>query len=319
MKYSIIKSQIEKNKEDIIGVKGRNLQNFSEAAFSWKYRDRPFSKAHNWLAQDQSGSFVGMASIFQRKFCLNGESIIAGVVGDFAVDKKHRVFGPALELQKKAKKSIEENNIDFIYSFPNKRAVLVEIRAGYVEIGKQERFVKLLKTEINFKNYIKIPFFLKLIAKIVDFILKIASKEIQYSRRKTQNFKVENLAFFDARFDRLWGKCSKQFRIMGKRTADFLNWRYKQCPMRKYEIFVVCNKGDKEIVGYIVYYVNKEIHYIVDMLSLDIGSSLDVLILKFIVYSRKESATSISIAYFGNELIKHKLRGVGFYPRKEQF
>ncbi len=318
MRYSVIKAQIEKNKENIIAVKRRNLGNFSELTFFWKYRDCPFSEAFNWLAQDQSGNFVGMASIFPRKFSLNGELLVAGVAGDFAVDKKHRAFGPALQLQKTALESIKENNISFIYSFPNKHSAQVMVRAGYVEIGRIERFVKLLKTEHKFKKYIRFPFIAKLTAKIIDLILKVTSSETQYNGKKMQDFNVENLAFFDKRFDRLWEKCSKQFRVMGERTSDFLNWRYKQCPINNYEIFIVHKKGAEEIIGYIVYYVNNDIFHIIDMLSLDLGNFLDILIAKFIIYSRKESISLISIAYFGNNLIKEKLRKFGFYAREKR-
>ncbi|MCK5267144.1 MAG: GNAT family N-acetyltransferase [Spirochaetes bacterium] len=315
MKYSIIEAHIEKDRDNIVAIKRRNLKNSSDSTFIWKYKDNACGNVYNLLAKDDNGNAVGMTSLFPRRFYLNGQAVSAAVAGDFAVDKKHRAFGPALNLQKTSLSNMKNCGFSFIYALPNKFSAPVMLRAGYIEIGKMQRFVRLLKAKNSLKKYIKNFLLLNLTSMIIDSLLKLFSKENRY--RKYSHLKVEHLGFFDERIDCLWGEVFRNFKIVGERTSVFLNWRYQQSSTDSYKIFTV-EKNDKKIIGYVVYYIANDVFYIVDMLSADIEKSTDILIGKFIIYAQKKAAHAISIVYFGNVQVERKLKEFGFFSRHDE-
>ena len=51
---------------------------------------------------------------------VNGEMVYAGIAGDFAVDKKHRAYGPAIKIQRDIQNKIDDFKFEFIYGIPNK-------------------------------------------------------------------------------------------------------------------------------------------------------------------------------------------------------
>jgi hypothetical protein len=98
-KYTIIEANANENKDDILPILKRNLNIASMQRYDWNYKNCPYGNARCWLAKCEN-SYVGSAAIFPRKIIIKGEPMYAGIAGDFAVDKNHRAYGPALKLQK---------------------------------------------------------------------------------------------------------------------------------------------------------------------------------------------------------------------------
>ena len=111
-KYEIIKADLTAHKKEIIGIINRNLGEHSNDWYVWKYEGCPFAKVQCWLAKEKDkDDFVGSVALFPRKMVMDGKEILAAVAGDIAVDKKHRVFGPAMRLKKSALANICKSNI----------------------------------------------------------------------------------------------------------------------------------------------------------------------------------------------------------------
>jgi hypothetical protein len=73
----------------------------------------------------------------------------------------------------------------------------------------------------------------------------------------------------------------------------------------------------KEIIGYIVYYVEEKMCHIADILFFDSEEIIDSLLSEFILYMRQRDIGSISIHYFGNKLLIKKLREFYFILYKK--
>lgn len=314
-KYTIIKANLKNNKEDILAILNRNFSNMSEQIYHWKYEKCPYGNAC-WLAKEvSSDSFVGFGALFPRKFLINGKLVYTAIAGDFGINREHRVYGPALKLQQSIQTSVKGNTFKFIYGFPNNLAKALLLRIGYEEIGRFKRFVKILKTEYRFKKYLPPSFITKIFSKVIDFIIKVLSTEVRFKR--SLKVSIEMPEFFDKRFDVFWKKVLKQFNIIGERNSKFLNWRYIQSPAYDYKIFCVINER-KDITGYVIYYVESNMCHIVDMLSINSERILDLLLMKFINYSRQKDIGSISLCFFGNKLIEKKLKKFNFFLRKNE-
>jgi len=315
-RYTIIKADVKINKEDIFPILKRNLEGASTQRYEWNYENYPYIDARCWLTKhENSNSLVGSAALFPRRVFIKGEPVYAAIAGDFAIDKKHRTFGPALKLQKEIQLQVKDTEFRFIYGIPNILSKELFLRIGYKEIGKFNRFVKILKTEYKSKRYLHTSLRYKIPSRVIDFLIKNISKEKRY--RKNFKYSVEMPEFFDDRFDKLWKKSSRQFNIIGERTSNFLNWRYKQSTSQDYKIFCIL-ENKKDILGYIVYYFKDNMCHIVDMLFVMSEGAIDALLAKFALFIRDHGIGSISIYYLGNKSIEMRLKKFNFYKVKKE-
>jgi len=315
-KYRIVKADIEKNRDDLLPVLKRNLKDISEERYVWNYTASPHGQAHCWLASEEgSGRCVGSGTLFPRRMFVEGKAVYGAIAGDFAVDREHRAYGPALGLQRTIQSAHKDSGLEFIYGVPNKLSEPIFLRIGYSELGKYNRFVKILKAEYKYRHYLPPEQVTRMFSGIIDVGLKGFSKEGRY--RRPRNVSIEMPVFFDERFDLLWKKALSQFRIAGERNSDVLNWRYKDSPHHDNRIFTLIDH-EQDIGGYIVYYTENNACYIADVLFIDSESIRNSLFAEFILYMREMGVGSISIRYFGGGLLTRYLRKFGFFLVREE-
>lgn len=313
MDYSVTRIDLERDKNDVVLLWERNFPALPQERYDWIYRKNPDGKALSWVAREiGSGSSVGTASLFPRKIRVNGRTVTAGIAGDFAVNQEQRGSSIAIKLQRALAATVNQNDLGLIYGVSNQKAEPVQLRVGYVLLGRMDRWVKPLKTA----KYFKSSPLRGLVSKPLDFIMRHLSRESR--RPRAEGYATEELRSFDQRFDRLWTRASGQFNIIGERSTDYLNWRYGRSPHRSYRILSLIRKDSRDICGYLVYYLQDKVGFIVDMLFSDSGSALDRLLSEFIVYLRGRDVESISVLLFGCPPLKKKLRSFGFVRREEE-
>lgn len=329
-KYTIKETNIKHKKDEILSVLKKNIETSSIQKYEWNYENSPYGNAKCWTAKnEETNIIVGTASLFPRKILIKNKPFYTAIAGDFAVDKKHRAFGPALKLIKEVRSNLKNTHFKFIYGVPNKLSKTLFLRIGYKEIGKYERYIKILKTEhlpkeilkqslhskIRFK-IIKYLLKYKTIQKIADYYIKTTSKEKHY--KKNTKHTIEILDAYDERFDLLWKKTSKQYNIIGERNARFLNWRYKQSPIQDYKTFCII-EDKKEITGYITYFIEDKICHVVDILYIRSENILDSLLSEFTLHIReKNNIGAIVIRYLGNKSFDKKLKEYNFHTTEEE-
>jgi hypothetical protein len=313
MHYSVTRVDLEKHGDDIILLWKRNFPDLPEERYDWIYQGNPDGEALSWVASEiGSGSLVGIVSLFPRKMKVNGKTLKVAIAGDFAVNQKHRGLSVGIKLQRAVAASMTPDDFGFIYGISNRKAEPVQLRVGYSLLGKMNRWVKVLKAT----KYFKASPLRGLVSEPLDFIMRNLSKETRCSR--AEGYTIQKLNSFDQRFDQLWEKASRQFNIIGQRSKDYLNWRYGKSPHRNYHIFSLIQKDDQEVCGYVVYYLQNNVGFIVDMLFLDFGRALDNLLSEFILHLRGQNVESVSLLLFGCPHLAGKLKGFGFFLREEE-
>jgi hypothetical protein len=286
MKYKVIKTDREKNREDIINLWKRNLPDNPEDRYAWIYENNPHGMTSCWLGKETDrDEVVGATAIFPRKILINGESKLAGIAGDLAVDKAHRSFGPALLLQKAAISDFHSDTLDLIYGISNKQAKPIQLRTGYKKVGDVIWMAKILKSNSYLSRYIKYPLLLKLFSKIINLLLRLISKETY--KVNSEKFYYENLKMFDKRFHDLWKKVSQRHTIITERNDNLLNWRYSQNPHNAYNIFGMSRDTNGDIIGYIVYRITENTIKIVDIMAIDNDEVFNNLMSEFITRKKK--------------------------------
>ena len=312
-RYSVIEADIQRNEDDILRILKENLTGPSQKRYEWNYKQCPYGFAHCWLVRhEESGSFIGTAALFPRMIFVNGEPVLTAIAGDFAVDKQHRNLRPALALQKEI---IHDTRFKFVYSIPNEQSKGILLRIGFKKIGSYVRFIKPLKSEYKSQQYLYSFLRYNILARAADIVIKGFAQESRY--KTTVPYSIEIPEYFDDRFTLFWKNLSKQSIIIGEKTPDFLNWRYGQSPEQNYEIFCLLD-GHKEIMGYCVYFIEKNMCHIMDMVYKPSTEVLSLLLAEFSRFMRMKGAGSISVYYMGGSLLEEKLQEFNFVPIMEE-
>ncbi|MHA1232669.1 MAG: GNAT family N-acetyltransferase [Candidatus Helarchaeota archaeon] len=315
MKYEIVEGRIGKDDKEIINFWKKNFPEWPIEKYNLFYKSNINNPVNFWIVKEgERKNVVGMTSIFPRKFWHQNEVILAGITGDFAVDKNYRFLGPALQLQRRVVESCDTNIYKFLYGYPNNKSEPVQRRVGFKVIGHSVRLVKVLRYENYLKRIIKLTFLNKIIAFFVDFFMKIIDN--LHSFRKLNNYSYQVVRNFNKEFDVLWEKSKNEFVLIGERNSWFLNWRVKSCSYKNYQSFVLKNKKYNEMVGYIIFYINGKGINVFDCLAIN-NKTLKILFLSFSHYARKNGYHSISIIYFGREEYIKILKSLNFYKRKD--
>ena len=313
MSYSVTRTDLERDRNEIVLLWKRNFPDLSQERYDWIYQKNPHGKALSWAVRETaSGSVIGAASLFPRKMNLNGQTVTVGIAGDFAVNQEHRGSNLAIKLQRAVTARVTDNDVVLIYGISNEKSEPVQRRVGYVLLGKMDRWAKVLKTT----KHLKTSPLGGLVSKPLDLAMRNLSKEARC--RRAEGYNIHESNSFDQRFDRLWKRASRQFKIIGERSKDHLNWRYGQSPHKSYHIFSLTKEDDQEICGYVVYYVENKVGFIADILFLDFGLALDIMLSEFILYLRDQDVESLSILLFGCPSLAKKLRSFGFLLREEE-
>jgi len=313
-KYFISIADLEKDKKDIISLWNRCLPAGTEGRYSWIYTGNPCGSAVCLVARNgKVKSLAGAVGLFPRMISLRGTLLKAGIVGDFAVDEEHRAFGPALSLQKSVVSCCDGAKFDLILGFPNEKAEMVLLRAGFQVLGNLTRLTKPLRSQYFIKRYLDVPFITRGLSGSIDFIL-----ESKYLGRSSGRFVFEKLSEFDSRIDTLWKKAAGQHPIMGVRNRAYLTWRYLRAPHNRHQIVAMIPAQSSEMVGYIVYQVRERSARIVDFLTLGEKEDAKALLAGFVDFQRKEGMQAVSLWHVGGEELEEVLQEVGFFFRENK-
>jgi hypothetical protein len=90
------------------------------------------------------------------------------------------------------------------------------------------------------------------------FLVPTLWREID-ADHKASRFEFEIVETADSRFDELWMRIEKKYIFANERSSKFINWRFVECPLKKYTILT--RGTDKKIEAYAVIkdYINEGI------------------------------------------------------------
>jgi hypothetical protein len=329
-RYAIVRVDPRTHGRKALDLSVRNLQvpaGVTEARYPKYYERNPLGPPLLLFAQEvESQAFVGMAALFPAMLCIEGEAVLGGIGGDFAIERGHRGLGPALALQRGLLDALETNGFHFAYGAPNRFSEPVIARVGYADVGQVSRFVKILKAGILAREAVTRPAVARALATVgpytVDPVLSVLSRERLHHRRA--HVAVEHPERFDERFLDVFESMARQHSITSQRTPELLNWKYERGGEeagerpRAYSIFAVTEGGGK-VTGYVVYRTKDGVRSVQDIGFLPARPVVDTLLAEFIRDSRRQRAEAISLIHLGPEsLLTRRLRSFAFVRRAEQ-
>jgi len=284
--------------------------------FDWLYCRNPGGIAKVWVAAESGCEEpVGVAAAFPRPM-VQGKGTKSYVLGDFCMRPDHRSLGPALALQNACIQGLSSEHADFAFDFPSHSMTAIYHRLQIVPCSRMVRWAKPLRADREIGKRLKSSALARVFAPPVNALL--AWKDAVSSKPKGE-----------CQISEFQGRCDEEFTALGRkllargascleRSADYLNWRYLQHPIRQYRMLTARSGG--ELQGYLVFFSKGtgEDASIVDWCATDNSLVLTSLLQHAVALLREQRVMTISIALQDNHPQCPLLAEAGFRPRESQ-
>jgi hypothetical protein len=246
--------------------------------YNWLYLENPNGRARVWGVEDER-QVVGLSAALPRAI-RSAARKAAWVLGDFFMAKEHRSLGPAIALQRAACDAVDRGEVDLWYDFPSRTMLAIYARMGIRPAGEMKRLVYPLKVDSYVEKKVGSP----AIRRGVSAVGNAALSARDAIRRRDRAVEVRP---FDRDFE---GSCETGLEDKGgvflERTADYLNWRYRQDPRGPASILEASG-------AFVVFRRSSDQIGIVDLFGTDDAAILRELVLEVIEIGRAESSESI--------------------------
>ncbi len=230
-------------RKPLLSLLQRNLPELDHARrFDWLYLNNPAGRAWAWfLRVDGMEAPVGVASVFPRPVWLGAQVRTSGHVGDFAVDAAYRSLGPAVLLQRATFGPVDEGALAFCYDCPpHDKGIATFRRLGMSPSCRMLRHAKPLRVDRVVRRHVR----LAALASATSWLGNAALRAWRRPRFRTHGIEVAvHSGPFGEEFSELDGAIGGLGTIRGRRSADELNWRYRDDPLHEYVVIVARRAG----------------------------------------------------------------------------
>ncbi len=313
MNYVVERADLREDRDRIVTLWQQHLPllPFPDRHFDWGSRDNPFGEGRIWKLIE-SGETHGVAGLVLRRLEVANAIVLAGRLGGFAVDARHRALGPALRLQRAAVDECGRDGLDVVYTSAPRSLVRMSLRAGFRSVIELTRYVRLLDVEPFLRRRLSIGPLAHWLARPANLALRLQS-----ALRRTRG-EPRLIPRFDDRFDALWRRAAPHYGITSERTAHFLEWRFHRFPLDvTFTTVGLTDPGDGRLLGYGIYYMLGDVANLVDLFAEDAGSTLRDVLEGVVRWIRSTGATAISMRCAGTGAIDAALIRTGFHPRPD--
>lgn len=239
------------HKDDFLAIQRLSMTSFKgphllEAHWNWRYFNNPVAEVRIYVCRDPKDEIIGLRALSVFSFFINGKGAQLHLGTGGIVHPNHRRKGIFSKLVNYSDAdTAERSNNYFIYCFPNDQSVraLSNIESYYFinEMTLWVRPVKLLRSFYRFIRGKKCVDYYDIQANIPDIPDIVVDNSLCLKQITSFDNVVLNIDQF--------AEVNKS--IMLYRDSAYLNWRYRDNPLRKYEIHLA--KRGETAVGYIIF------------------------------------------------------------------
>ena len=239
--YHVVDGDVRDHRDDFLEVcrRGREDRERFVEKYDWFYRSCPWGEPQLCLLRfGADGPFVGAAAIGRRPMFIDGRPIRAGVLVDLVVDAAHRSLGPALVLQREVlARALAE--FDFVYGFPNPKAVRVVTRVGYSIVDEIVRCSRVLRHATYLQRMLPSP-----LARICGAVLDATDHCIDAFRELARGrLAIEWRDEPDPRMQQLWETVTPTEGLAGSKCNRGLGWRFSSSSAQRARYLLVSKRA----------------------------------------------------------------------------
>jgi hypothetical protein len=266
------------------------------------------------VTQRETGAVIGSAGALPRVLRIGGTRVPAAVLCDFVVDKRHRVAGAAVSLQRKLAETCFADGIKILYGFPNRSAFPVFARVGFKTVGSATMMVRPLRSGRHLRDYVPV-----VLADTAGFLVDrlLHAYDFQFLLRQTRALADTQRSSADGSFQALWDEVQGTQAIVGERTPDHLNWRYARHPIEACSFFCLTERFSGRLRGYVAYCVTSGKVNVLDAFWAS-ADALQPLFVRFVWRMRTLGHESITVCHAGDAAVARTLRQLAFIQSKEK-
>jgi hypothetical protein len=291
MKLAIRPADFESDRPLIIDALARFLTPLSDdRRFSWLYENNPAGNARTWFVHSEK-EIIGVASAFPRHVYIDGHDESAWVLGDFCMNGKYRSLGPALELQRACLAAAKTDGVRFCYDFPSQVMMAVYKRLGIPVSHRVVRLAKPLRFDRKLREITKWPLAARSLIAVGNLYLSclnsIANDDSSLTIGSHQGQCGEE-------FSTLASGIKGQQRICVAHTAEYLNWRYLENPLHRYELFTARRRS--VLLGYAVFLHDGEDAILADLFGVEEEAVLSALVAHGVALMTDRGVQTLSAA-----------------------
>lgn len=216
--------------------------------WEWIYKNNPSGDPVIWVAEN-GDKIIGHRAYIPAKVKLGSKTVIAGQAINTATAAEYRRRGIFSELISESLIEANERGWAFIYNFPNEYSYPGYLKAGWDNVCKISRLIKVLRPEqvceatFNDKGWVT-----KVSSLLGQVYLKFFPPSGDISVENDLCIKRESN--FDSKYDHFWQEFSKDLKIAIIRNREYLNWRYIENPCGEFTIYSAQKAG--KLLGFTV-------------------------------------------------------------------
>lgn len=199
--------------------------------FNWKYRDDPFSSERISLTFDENQQLVGHYCGYGVPFQFDSKRVIAHQIGDTMTDPavRHIGRGPSSILGRTA-----------LHFYANFCEGQVAFNYGFNVANIQKFSLRFLRSDR---------------VEPVTYRVRAPLPPISKSERWLRGYQLEVVHETNAEWDDLFARAAGAYRFLVRRDAQYVRWRYLECPGIPYVVIAV--RKWRRLIGWIVFRIRE--------------------------------------------------------------
>jgi Acetyltransferase (GNAT) domain len=300
------------DRAELIDILTRNFGPGQDIRFDWRHLDNPVGEAWGWFAYEQDQkNVVATVSVFPRRMFVDGKLVVCGQVGAFAVDPSHRSLGPAVLVQRTTFEPVDSGALAFCYDCPpHDRGMSTFVRLGMQPNCEVTRYALPLRSDEFLEKRLGRGAWTRPLAGAANAVLALRT-----GARKRNNVEISALHEpFGEDFSDLDARVGSRGLIRASRSAELLNWRYRQNPGSGTEVLVARRSG--ELMGFLSFWVSEGGAYIVDLFGLQLADTAPALLDAAIEICKRQRIASLHGYCSSESELRPLFLSLGFRPRE---
>jgi GNAT superfamily N-acetyltransferase len=280
--------------------------------FDWLYLANPAGPALVWLAEHDNVA-VGTSAAHRRRMRVDGATVPALTLGDFAIDASHRSLGPALRLLRATLAPIHAGDFAVSYDFSNASMHAVYRRMQVHSLGHSERWM----LPVSITHLLREKLGHRPLAAVVGGVGDVLWQGRRALQGRADGVQVERLqGDCGAEFDALDVRLARPSGVAGVRDGAYLTWRYRRNPVWRHEL--LCARRAGELTGYAV--LRPTAPNVVALLDLcaEDEAVARALLSSASDWARKTDAAALHVEVLAEGPAAHLVQALGFVRREAQ-
>jgi hypothetical protein len=199
--------------------------------FFWKYRESPFGNDHislTWVDDALAGHYSGYVVPFHAY----GKNVLAHQIGDTMTDVAFRHVGRG------ATSILGRTALDFYARFCEDR---IAFNYGFNVGNIQKISLRFLRSDV---------------VEPVTYRVGPVPPPIGRLERLARGYQLELVSDPSAEWDDLFARVAPRYRFLVRRDAQYVRWRYLQCPDTEYVVVAV--RKWRHLAGWIVFRIRED-------------------------------------------------------------